>query len=223
MLKKARKKLYNFVEESTFFNTAILVLIALNVLSIVLESFCVLKNTYETHFVFFEIFTVIIFTVEYIARLLVADYKYPHKKITASITKYIFSPLTIIDLLAILPFYLPMFIPLDLRFVRVFRLVRVTRILKAAKYSNAINLIQKVLRKEKEQLLVTLYLSFLILFLASVLMYYIERQAQPEIFPNIPAAFWWGVATLTTVGYGDVFPVTSLGKILSTIKEGAGY
>ncbi len=125
--------------------------------------------------------------------------------------------MALIDLAAILPFYLPMIINLDLRFLRILRLTRIFRILKINRYTESLEMIKVVLYKKKEELGVTTFVTFLLLLFSSSLMYYIETEAQPEAFPNIIASFWWGVATLTTVGYGDVYPITVIGKILSGI------
>jgi voltage-gated potassium channel len=125
--------------------------------------------------------------------------------------------MALIDLAAILPFYLPMFVIIDLRFLRILRLTRLLRILKINRYTESLDMIKVVLYQKKEELSVTMFITFLLLLLSSSIMYYVETDVQPDAFPNIIAAFWWGVATLTTVGYGDVYPITVIGKILSGI------
>jgi voltage-gated potassium channel len=110
-----------------------------------------------------------------------------------------------------------MLIAVDLRFLRILRLTRILRILKIQRYSSSLKMIGKVLKSKKDDLLVTIFVTSLLLLLASAIMYYIEADDQPEAFPNIIAAFWWAIATLTTVGYGDVYPVTAIGKVLSGI------
>ena len=127
------------------------------------------------------------------------------------------TPLAIIDLLAILPFYLPMIIPLDLRFIRAVRLFRLFRLFKMGRYSKAVFILKKVLKEKKEELVLIIFVIFLLLIIFSSLMYFIEKEAQPEAFSNIPEAMWWGIITLTTVGYGDVYPITPLGKILGAL------
>src|SRR5699024_5399228 len=116
-------------------------------------------------------------------------------------------PLQIIDLLAFLPFYLP-FIGLDLRFIRVVRLFRLFRLLKMGRYSHSLTTLINVIRSKKEELFITLFAGLILLVMASSTMYLVEHQAQPDVFSSIPDAMWWGVVTLTTVGYGDVYPVT---------------
>jgi len=122
--------------------------------------------------------------------------------------------MALVDLLAILPFYLPMLLPIDLRFLRALRLMRLFRLLKMGRYVKSLRLMRHVLARRKEELLITLFSVLLLLVLSSSLMYFIEREAQPDKFASIPAAMWWGIATLTTIGYGDMYPVTALGKIL---------
>lgn len=217
-------KIFNLVDENNrgslpnrAFNLFIVFLIILNVTAIVLESFSSIKSTYSQEFYIFEIFSVVIFTIEYLLRVYTADFKYPGKTRIASIGTFLTSPLAIIDLLAILPTYLPLIIPIDLRFIRILRLLRITRLFKINRYSNSLKLIGEVFKDKRSDLGVTIFITFILLVIASTLMYYIEGQVQPDKFPNIIASFWWAVATLTTVGYGDVYPITGLGQFISGI------
>lgn len=146
-----------------------------------------------------------------------SNIKFREKNYIKAIIKQVRTPLSIVDLLAILPFYLPMLIPFDLRFLRLFRIARFLRILKLNRYSNALALIFRVLKRKKDILLATMYILLMTILMSSVFMYYAENKAQPENFSSITATLWWAVATLTTVGYGDVYPVTVIGKILATI------
>jgi voltage-gated potassium channel len=125
--------------------------------------------------------------------------------------------MSLIDLAAILPFYLPMFLPVDLRFMRVLRLFRLFRIFKIGKFSHSMTVLIAILKSKKEDLIITLTAGIILLIFASSLMYFMEHPVQPEAFPDIPAAMWWGVITLTTVGYGDVYPVTTIGKFFGAI------
>ncbi len=202
---------------SRLFDTSILSLIVLNVVAVILESFSEISQSYQTVFQCFEIFSIIIFTIEYGLRVYTADCKYPVSNTRQAAWKYIKSPMAIIDLFAILPFYIPFFLPFDLRFMRILRLTRTLRILKLNRYSKSLQLLGKILSNKKADLLITLFVTFIMIIFASSAMYYLETDVQPEQFPNIIAAFWWAIATLTTVGYGDVYPVTILGKILSGI------
>src|SRR5688572_7999302 len=121
--------------------------------------------------------------------------------------------MAIVDLLAVAPFYLA-FIHLDLRVLRALRLFRV---LKLTRYSRSLQMLASVLRAKRGELAVTLFAIVLALLMASSLIYYVERDHQPDKFESIPAAMWWGVATLSTVGYGDVYPITALGKLIGAL------
>jgi voltage-gated potassium channel len=174
-----------------------------------------MHTKYTAVFTGFEYFSIAIFTVEYFLRVWTAPCKFPNSNF--SYLRYIVSFMAIIDLCAILPFYLPFVINVDLRLLRILRLFRLLRILKLNRYNNSLELIGKVLKNEKEKLFMTIFIAVVMLLLASSIMYYIENAVQPDQFPNILATLWWAVATLTTVGYGDVYPVTVLGKLLSGV------
>lgn len=191
-------------------------LIIINIVAIVLESYKEL-NSYHYIFSFIELFSIIIFSIEYIIRVWIADLMYPKLSKFKARLKYIGSFLGLIDLLSILPFYLPFIFKIDLRVIRSLRLFRLLRILKLNRHFKSLKLIGTVVKKVKNDILVTVFVVFILLTLASTLMYNIENEAQPETFSNIGQAFWWAVATLTTVGYGDIYPVTGLGKALSGV------
>jgi voltage-gated potassium channel len=152
-----------------------------------------------------EIVTIIIFTFEYILRVLVTE-----KKI-----KFIFSFYGLIDLLAILPFYISCGI--DLRTLRIFRLLRLLRILKLFKYNKTIKLFQKAFIIAKDELILFSIMAIITLFLSSVGIYHFEHVVQPEQFKSVFHSFWWTIITLTTVGYGDMVPITIGGKIFTSI------
>jgi voltage-gated potassium channel len=122
--------------------------------------------------------------------------------------------MALVDLFAILPFYLPFIIPFDLCALRALRLVRLFRLFKMSRYVEALTTLDDVIKAKKEELAVTLAMILILLILASSAMYIAETDAQPDKFPNIPATLWWGVVTLTTIGYGDIYPVTPLGKVI---------
>ncbi len=215
-------KLYKLLEKGSHgkrFNRAfdylIMTLIILSVISIVLESIEEIHSRYYAVLKGFNLLSVIIFSIEYLLRLYVSDLTHPANSRFKSALKFIFSGYGIIDLFAILPFYLPMIIPMDLRFLRMLRLTRFLRVLKVNRYTNSLNLIWTVIKEKKSELAVTSFITFLIILLASFIMYYIEGEQQPDKFPNILSSFWWAIATLTTVGYSDVYPVTALGKLIS--------
>jgi len=198
---------------SKLFDSIIIILIVLNVFSVIISSMKV-SNTIVVILKYFEYLSVVIFTLEYLLRLLTASIKYSNYKHPN--VKYFFSFFAVIDLLAILPFYVP-FIIMDLRFLRILRLFRALRIFKLNRYNNSMEIIVRVLNNEKDKLITSLYVCVILLIFSASLIYFIENEAQPELFPDIPSSIWWAVATLTTVGYGDVYPITNLGKIVAGI------
>ncbi len=179
---------------------------ALIVISIISFSFDTLPNLppwAKTTLSVIELTTVIIFTIEYLLRLTVASNR----------LGYIFSFYGIIDLVAILPFYIAS--GFDLRAIRVFRLLRLFRILKLVKYNNAINRYHRALKLVKEELVVFGFSSLILLYLSAVGIYYFENSAQPEQFKSVFHSLWWAVTTFTTVGYGDMYPVTFGGRLFT--------
>lgn len=195
-------------------NTFIIALIILNTLAVILETVDSIFLQYKTLFGIFEFFSVTVFSIEYLLRLWTCTCieKY-HHPITGRL-KYIFSFGGLIDFIAVIPFYIPATIVYDLRFIRILRLIR---FFKISRYLNASRTISKVLQDKKEELIISLGITMFLIIIASCFMFYAEHDTQPDKFSSIPETMWWSVATLTTVGYGDIFPVTSLGKTLTAI------
>lgn len=197
---------------SHLFDVFLISLIILNVLALILETVPEYYQQYGSFFYIFEVASIIFFTLEYILRIysISEDPEYAHP-VTGRL-KYSITPLAIIDLLAFLPFYLPL-IGIDLRFFRMLRIFRLLRLFKVTRYFTPLIIIMDVIRNKKQELSISvLFLIFMLVFL-SCIMYFVEHEAQPEVFTSIPATMWYGVATLTTVGYGDVYPITVLGRI----------
>ena len=195
---------------------ALVLLIALNVGAVILETVETIGKTYAEFFFAFELFSVFAFTAEYALRVWVSVEK-PQQvrmKTTRVRLRYMTTPLALIDLMAIAPFYLATFIGIDLRFMRVFRLLR---ILKLTRHSAALSMVGSVLYAERRALTASVTVMLVLLVFTSGLMYFAERAAQPEAFASIPHSMWWGVATLTTVGFGDVTPITPIGKVLGAV------
>lgn len=216
-----RKKLFRILEPTErggvierIFEFALIIIIILNIILILLESIKSINDEYSVPFRQFEIFSVFFFTIEYVLRIYSIVEKSGFNDPVTGRLKYIKTPLAVIDLISVLPFYLT-FLPIDLRFLRIVRLMALFRMFKIARYLHALNIFKRVLSDRKEQLVLTIIFILFILIIISSLMFYIENPYQPEIFSSIPATMWWGVATLTTVGYGDMVPMTALGKILS--------
>ncbi len=197
---------------SQVIDISLVILIFINVIAIALESVTSLLDTYENAFYWFEVFSVAIFTVEYLGRIwsCIELEDVDSKRPVLARIKYMFSPLVLIDFLSILPFYLSFFVALDLRFLRVIRLLR---IFKLTRYSSAMTTMLEVLREEASALSAAAFILFILLVLASSGIYLLEHGDQPEAFGSIPAAMWWAMVTLTTVGYGDVVPITTMGKV----------
>jgi voltage-gated potassium channel len=201
---------------SRAFDLFIIALIALNILGVVLETVEQVYVLFPAFFRVFEAFSVIVFTVEYFLRVWSSVENPKHPTLIRGRLRFIITPLALIDLCAILPFYVAG-LGLDLRFIRAFRLVRLFRVAKLARYSTSLQALGRVIRAKEYELKVTFFVMFLLLVVASCLMYYAEHTAQPEVFTSIPAAMWWGVTTLTTVGYGDAYPVTLMGKVIASV------
>ena len=187
--------------------------ILLNVLITVLESVQGIKAAAGIYVYWFDMVSLAIFTSEYLARLWVCtlhtDYRSPFR----GRVRYMMTPLMILDLLVIVPFFIPFFLG-DTRFILVFRILRIARILKLTRYSKSLSRLGLVILKKRDDLVASAGIVLMLLIISASIMYHVENSAQPDKFSSIPAAMWWGIATLTTVGYGDVFPITSLGKFI---------
>jgi voltage-gated potassium channel len=197
-------------------------LILLNVIAVTLESVEKLHEKYERIFHSFELFSILIFTVEYLLRVWVAPLKYENDSIASysARIKYVFSLNGIIDLLSIIPFYLQFMLPgLDLRILRTLRLLR---ILKLSTYNSALSDLIEAIREERRSFIAAGYIFVVMFIIASSLIYFAEHQKHPTHFNSIPDSMYWALITLTTVGYGDVTPITALGKLISVISAMGG-
>lgn len=157
-----------------------------------------------------------IFTIEYLLRLWSSNVEPNYAGFLYGRLKFAFTPLALVDLLAIMPFFL-VFLGLDFRFIRMVRLVRILRIAKLGRYMNAWKILGRVAKARREELVITSILLLFLLVISSSLMYYAENEMQPDKFPSILSTMWWAIATLTTVGYGDVYPVTAVGRLMGGI------
>lgn len=191
------------------------VLIVINVLAVVFGTLPSVQNSFSRELDIFETFSVVVFTCEYLARLFSCSAD-PRYKGWGGVFRFVRSPMSLIDILAIAPFYLPL-AGFDLRALRALRLLRMLWILKIGHYYSSVLMIRNVLRARKDELMMSSVLMGTLLVISSSIMYYCENEAQPELFSSIPAAMWWGVTTLTTVGYGDMCPVTVAGKVWASI------
>ena len=191
--------------EKPFFAWCIAGLIFFSVISFSIETLPNLEPSTQTFFRYSEIVVVILFTIEYLYRVVVAKRRF----------KFVFSFYGLIDLIAILPFYLAFAV--DLRSLRLIRVLRMARLLKLARYNSAIQRFGKALFLVKEELIIFTLVSLAVLYISAAGIYHFEHAAQPEVFRSIFDCLWWAVATLTTVGYGDIYPITVGGRLFTFV------
>ncbi|MCP4126481.1 MAG: ion transporter [Gammaproteobacteria bacterium] len=187
------------------FGFCIQTLIIISIISFSMETLPNLSQGTHDLLRVIEIVTVAIFSVEYMLRIVVADKK----------SGFIFSFYGVVDLIAILPFYLT--VGLDLRTLRIFRLLRLLRLLKLARYSRALDRMYRAFQLVRTDLALCMMAAMVFVYLSAVGIYYFENPAQPEQFKSVFHSLWWAVATLTTVGYGDIYPVTVGGRIFTFV------
>ncbi|MDX1442062.1 MAG: ion transporter [Nitrosopumilaceae archaeon] len=220
MTNKAAQRTYEILEGTTkdkttkAFQIFIVSLISINVLVVIIETEGAVLDEYGYLFTPFEVFSVLIFTGEYIARLLVCKLNPKYQNSRFGVIRFAFTPMMLVDLAAILPFFLP-FLIADMRIIRIIRLLRLFRLFKLARYSDPMKTLGDVIKAKAGDLAVAFFILFIVLIFASSLMYYAENEAQPEAFSSIPSSMWWGIITLATIGYGDTYPVTVLGKVIA--------
>ena len=190
------------------FERIIYILIVINLFAMILESEPNLDSKFRVILDYFESISVIIFTIEYIYRSILS-YR--------NTDGYNWSFFGIIDILSILPFYFQSALGFDGRFIRVFRLFRASRILKLGKFNKSFDLLGRGIQNRKRELYLTFFIAFIMLFFSATGIYYLENSVQPESFSSIRESFWWAVASLTGVGFEEIFPVTTGGKIFGTI------
>lgn len=198
------------------FDIFMIALIVANVIAIILETVPSLNQAYSGFFIGFEILSVAIFTLEYVLRVwsCTANKADGYGHPVYGRIKYVLSPLAIVDFLAFAPFYISAWFSIDLRILRIFRLLR---LLKLTRYSTALTIIWAVIVAQRRALLASLLIMAITLIFSSSIVYVCENAAQPDKFGSIPEALWWAIATVTTVGYGDVTPITPLGRIFGAV------
>ena len=204
------------------FDGFIIFLIILNVFTIILETMQGIPIYIQYIFRYIEVFTIIIFTFEYGLRVWTADFRYPNSMPYKARLKYMHSFMAVIDLMAILPFYLPFIIMIDLRVLRMLRLLRLFRLLKVSRYTNALNILINVLKRKSEQLITSVFVLIVLMVMASILMYNAENNAQPDVFENALSGLWWAISTLTRTGFGNLHPITTIGRLLGAIVSVLG-
>lgn len=196
------------VMSKRFLERIIYIVIVLNLFAMILESEPNLNSKVRVILDWFESISIIIFTLEYVYRSILSF---------RNNDGYNWSFFGVIDVLSILPFYFQSILGFDGRFIRVFRLFRMSRILKLGKFNKSFDLLGRGIKNVKRELYLTFFIAFVMLFFSATGIYYLENSVQPESFSSIRESFWWAVASLTGVGFEEIFPITTGGKIFGTI------
>lgn len=199
---------------SRAFDRLIIFLIILSIVITTAQTFSLPRTTADVLYVL-EAICMIAFTVEYVLRLWTADLLYPSSK--TPYLKFLVSPTALIDLFSFLPFYLSGLVPAGMVVFRLVRVARILRLFRINRYLDPVAAILSVLRRKASLIFASLFLVFVLMFSASLLMYYVEHDAQPTVFENAFSGLWWAVSTLSTTGYGDIYPVTVLGKTMAIV------
>lgn len=219
-LEQKRKRAFEIVEVGNdidalsrgydFLNTFFIIL---NLAVSIMYTFNDLRILYGSLFITLEELTVATFFIDYVLRLWTAKYLYKDLSETQALRKYICSFTGIVDLLSFLPYYLPFFFPAGAVAFRIFRIARIFRLFRINAYYDSLNVITEVITSKKQQLLSSVFIILVLMLASSLCMYSLEHNAQPEVFSNAFSGIWWSVSTLLTVGYGDIYPITTLGKL----------
>ena len=203
----------DFVSKGYDIVSTLILLINLSVT--ILYTFDSMELRYGSILLTLEAFSVAFFAVDYALRLWTAIFVYPGMSEFMAVRKYALSMTGIIDLLSFLPYYLPFFFPAGASVFRMFRVVRIFRLFQINAYYDSLKIISEVLTSKRQQLVSSIFISLVLMVASSLCMYSVEHEAQPEVFSNAFSGIWWSVSTLLTVGYGDIYPITTLGKLCS--------
>ena len=221
---RRRKLLFQIIEVGYDLDTISRIYDFINVFAIIANITVSIMYTYDgvredygKWLVLVEGITVFYFTIDYILRLWTARFLYPKLKSGHALRKYIFSFNGIIDLLSFLPYYLPVFFPAGTVAFRMIRIVRIFRLFRINAYYDSFSVIGQVIYSKRQQLMSSVFIILVLMIGSSLCMYSIEHEAQPEVFENAFSGIWWSVSTLLTVGYGDIYPITAIGKLVGII------
>ena len=187
--------------------------IILNLMASIMYTFPELREQYGFWLVLVEEITVVFFGIDYILRIWTARFLYPELSEARAIRTYIFSFTGMIDILSFLPYYLPIFFPTGTVAFRMIRIVRIFRLFRINAYHDSLSVITAVIKGKRQQLVSSVFIILILMLASSLCMYSLEHEAQPEVFTNAFSGIWWAASTLLTVGYGDIYPVTTLGKV----------
>ena len=226
-MEKLRKRIFNIIEignredvPSTLFDVFISVTIITSIVTTFLHTFKQLAgNNIVSHL---ELVTIIIFVVEYVLRIWTAGYLFPEEKYPRAVGKYVISGYGLIDLLSIVSYFIPVIFTTGVVVLRMLRVVRILRLFQLSANYDAFNVIVDVLKAKKNALISSVFMILMLMLMSSMCMYSIENVAQPEVFENAFSGIWWSVSTILTVGYGDIYPVTAIGKLIAIIMSFLG-
>lgn len=217
---RRRKRLFQIIETGYDLDIVSRIYDFINVLAIVanlvvsiLYTYSEIREKYGNCLVILEAITVVFFAIDYVLRLWTARFLYPKLKERHAIRKYIFSFNGVVDLLSFLPYFLPVFFPSGTVAFRMIRIVRIFRLFRVNTYYDSFSVIRDVVYGKRQQLLSSVFIILVLMMGSSLCMYSLEHEAQPDVFKNAFSGIWWSASTLLTVGYGDIYPVTAIGKL----------
>ncbi len=187
--------------------------IIFNLAASILYTYENMREQFGTILLVIEGVTIVFFTIDFLLRLVTADFLYPKRPMWKAMGKYIFSFTGIVDILCFVPYYLPFFFPTGTVAFRMIRIVRIFRLFRINAYHDSFSVITAVISSKKQQLISSVFIILVLMIASSLCMYSLENEAQPEVFKNAFSGIWWSASTLLTVGYGDIYPVTTLGKL----------
>lgn len=217
---KRRKRLFDIIEVGSDYDVYSRTYDFVNAGAIILNIVASIMYTFEEWRTAFGVplfaiihITVGFFAVDYVLRIWTAKYQFKGENEFRAVCKYVCSTSGIIDLISFLPEYLPFFFPSGGVAFRMVRLIRIFRLFRINRYYDSLNVISEVLKSRKQQLISSVFIIVMLMIASSLCMYSLEHEAQPEVFSNAFSGIWWAASTLLTVGYGDIYPVTMLGKV----------
>jgi len=218
-----KKRIFNIIQIGTktdfpsyAFDIGIVIVIIINLFVTFFSTFSQ-SEPYKNVIDVIELVTIILFTIEYILRIWTSEYLYPDETKGKAVLKFIFSFYGLIDLFSFLPYFLPIFFPMGIVAFRVFRVIRIFRLFRINSQYDAFNVIVDVIVQKRNQLLSSMSIILVFMLATSMCMYSVEHNAQPDVFENAFSGIWWATSTLLTVGYGDVYPITTIGKMLAIV------
>lgn len=221
---KRRKRVFEIIEVGSNFDRTSRIYdylnagsIIINLIISILYTYEPIRQQYEFWLILIEGLTVGFFTIDYVLRIWTARFLYRDLKELNAIRKYIFSFSGIVDILSFLPYYLPIFFPAGTVAFRMIRIVRIFRLFRINAYYDSFSVIRDVINGKKQQLISSVYIILVLMVASSLCMYSLEHDAQPEVFTNAFSGIWWAASTLLTVGYGDIYPVTVMGKLFGIL------